>query len=579
MKLGVLGLLGALVPAGVTAQTRDVRTSAGTAVITGVVVSDDADAKPVRKARVTYGGPDAQGNTTITDDQGRFVFAGLPAGRYTIAASKPTWITTSYGAKRPRRGATPIPLGDGQKIQIVLRLTRGAVITGVVLDHDNQPASAVQVRALRYEVIAGERRLVDAGSATTDDRGVYRIFGLTEGEYFVTASTRSLGGMTAGDLQLTSDADVRDAAARDAAKPAPPRTVSLAPVYYPGGTSVSQAGVIALRPGEERTGVDLALQLVRTARVEGTVMLPEGGVPVGTELNLIAAGATAAAWQSAESYRRVHPGTDGAFAFAGIPPGTYSLIARGSRPITKPDGTPAPAQMVWAATQIAVDGESIVGLVLSLEPGLTIAGRVQFQDSTLKPPDVRSIGISTLPVDTQTMVNFAPAGVTPAADGRFVITGVMPGRYRLSAAFPGSGRPGGWQLDSITAAAQDALDNAFILQPNQHILDALVTFTDRLAQVSGTVRTAAVSPADQTVVLFAEDQRLWFPQSRRIQGTRVGSDGAYLFRSVPAGTYLLALTDEVENGEWFDPEVLQRLIPSAVRVTVRGREPIVKDLK
>ncbi|HEX9365803.1 MAG TPA: carboxypeptidase-like regulatory domain-containing protein, partial [Vicinamibacterales bacterium] len=91
--LGVL-VLGLFSAEGLAAQTRDARAAArGTAVLSGVVVSDDADARPVRKARVTCSSPDVSGHTTITDDGGRFMFAGLPAGRFTVAASKAAWVT------------------------------------------------------------------------------------------------------------------------------------------------------------------------------------------------------------------------------------------------------------------------------------------------------------------------------------------------------------------------------------------------------------------------------------------------------------------------------------------------------
>jgi hypothetical protein len=261
-----------------------------------------------------------------------------------------------------------------------------------------------------------------------------------------------------------------------------------------------------------------------------------------------------------------------------VPPGQYTLLARASRPIANPDGSPAPAQMVWASTQIAVDGEPISGVVLSLEPGLTIGGRIRFQESALKRPDPRTIRISARPFDTQTTVSFAPASVTAGADGRFSIAGVIPGRYRLSASFPGMGAEGRWRLESITANAEDALDAVLTVPPNQHILDALVTFTDRMTEISGTVRADATPPTDYTVVLFPDDRRLWFPQSRRIQGTRAGTDGRYTFRGLPSGSYLLALTDDLEPGEWFDPAVLQRIAASAIRVTIADGERKTQDI-
>ncbi len=570
-------LLLIVLPSTAAAQTRDVRASAGGGSISGVVLSADVEAAPVRKARVTCTGPDAPGRTTITDERGRFSFAGLPAGRYTIAASKPTWVTTAYGAARPMRAGTPVPLTAGETLRLVLRLTRGAVITGIVTDFDNQPASGANVRALRYEMVQGERRLADAGSATTDDRGAYRIFGLAAGDYLVAASTPGVGGTTDGELHLTSDADVRDASAA-APTARSSEAVALAPVFFANGTSASQANTISLGAGEERTGIDVTLHLVRTARVEGTVSLPDGSVPGFAEVNLIAQGSSRSA-AAAENLRRSHPGSDGSFVFTGVPPGTYELIARGSEPMTNTARPPAPEQIVWASAQFAVDGEPVTGLSLALEPGLTVAGRVQFTASPLRRPALSAIRISLLPSGGDSSIAFAPAAVAVHDDGTFRIAGVVPGRYRISASFPGSSRPGGWLVDSIVANGGDALDAPMTVAPNQHVLDALVTFTDRLGEIAGSVQADAGTPGDYTVVLFPEAQQLWLPQSRRIQATRAASDGAYAFHGVPPGTYRMGVSPDVENGEWFDPAFLQRLAAGAVRVTVAHGEKKIQDVR
>lgn len=552
----------------------------GTAVLSGVVVSDDADARPVRKARVTCSSPDASGHTTITDDRGRFVFSGLPAGRYTLSATKAAWVMVSYGAKRATRSGSPLPIADGQKLDVVLRMPRGGVITGIVLDQNNQPSAAVPVRALRQAIVNGERKLVSAGESTTDDRGAYRIFGLAAGDYVVGAAARGPGGI---ELRLTSDADVRHAAAANPSTPPPPdRSVTFTTVYYPGSTVASQASLVSVRAGEERDGVDITLQLVPTARVSGTVSLPGALLPRGTEVNLIVNGPSALPGSPFDSLGSGGPAPDGSFSFANVPPGQYTVLARAARPIERPDGSPVgPPQIMWAATELAVDGEHITGLALSLEPGLTISGQVRFEGTALRPPaDLKAIRVTATPADVRGSVAFAPGAVSVGPDGRFAIAGVIPGRYRLTASFPGSGRPGGWLLKSVMANGQDSLDAPLTLQPNQHVLDATITFADRLAQLSGTIQDVAGGPApDRTIVVFPAEPALWIAQSRRIQGVRPSADGAYVIRNLPSGNYLVTGVEDVEPGEWFDQAFLQRIAPAATRISIADGEQKVHPIR
>ena len=100
-------------------------------------------------------------------------------------------MTTAYGAKRPLRPGTAVLLSPGQRVDLQIRLVRGAVITGVLLDNTGQPAVGTTVRAMRYAMQNGERRLVPGrSSAATDDKGEYRIYGLAPGDYVVGASWR-----------------------------------------------------------------------------------------------------------------------------------------------------------------------------------------------------------------------------------------------------------------------------------------------------------------------------------------------------------------------------------------------------
>jgi hypothetical protein len=357
------------------------------------------------------------------------------------------------------------------------------------------------------------------------------------------------------------------------------RTVTFASTFYPGTPIAAQAGVVLLGRAEERTGIDFSLQLVPTARVEGTVTLPDGSpAPAGTQVNLLAGSQVGFPGLPLSGLRSARVEADGSFVFTDISPGTYTALARATLPPRVPDG---PAYVGWASTEIAVDGDRISGLNLGLQPGLTVTARLRFEGTGLKPPaDLDAIRITLQPVQQEGTVAFAPPAMTVDQNGRFAVSGVIPGRYRLAASFPGSGRPGGWQLRSVLVNMQDALDVPFTVPPSQSVTSALITFTDRLADLTGTVHNAAGgAPNEFTVILFSANQAHWLPRARRIQAVRPSADGAFAFRGLPGGEYYLAAIDDVESGEWFDPAFLQRLLPSAMTLTLGEGEQKVQEIR
>src|SRR5205823_5143910 len=153
----------------------------------GVVVTDDTVTRPIRKALVTVtaGGRGAAATVVVTDDSGRFVFNALAGGRYQVTASKPGYVNASYGAARPGRPGTPVQLIEGQQLtSIIIKMAHGAVVTGTIFDQNGEPLPSARVTLMRYVFSqqSGERTLQPFGAAgTTDDRGIYRIFGIAPG--------------------------------------------------------------------------------------------------------------------------------------------------------------------------------------------------------------------------------------------------------------------------------------------------------------------------------------------------------------------------------------------------------------
>jgi uncharacterized protein (DUF2141 family) len=576
--------------------------AAGTASISGTIVTDDTSPQPLRRARVALTSADRTlGRVAITDDAGRFSFAGLPAGRYQLMAMKQGYVTGQYGAKRPNRPGTAIVLTDGQRMpSTTLRLTRGGVISGVLLDQSGDPFAGATVYSRRSTFAgAGQRQLIPGGSAQTNDRGEFRIWGLAAGEYTILAAgTAAPGSRTDVDITRLTDADVQRAMTQlGSASPAPSRvtaatvsssparaasTVGYAPVFYPGTFSASQATPVKIGPGEERAGVDFSMALVRTARVEGTLAVPEGFNASTIGVQMVG---NNPAGMLLDSFRRTTPAADGTFTFAGVAPGTYTVVARGQAPTRSPaaapqgrPGTP-PQPTHYATADVAVDGQDVSGLSLTLQPGLIVAGRVQFEGTALPLPDLSRLRINLAPLQSQGEVTVGIMQIAPDANGAFSIQGVPPGRYRLLAAIP-TPRPDptGWQIKSSTIGGRDTLDAPIDLKTS--IDDAVITFIDRPTELNGMVQDPAGQPAPEyQVVVFSTDKGHWLPQSRRIRSVKPAADGKYTIPNLPPGEYHITAVIDIEPGEWYDPALLEQLSRVAFKITLAEGEKKTQDLR
>ena len=171
----------------------------GSAVVTGTVVADDEPRAPLRRATVGLSRGDVEDiRSTTTDDQGRYVFDHLPAGSYTLGASKGAYLSMGYGAPKPSMPGSPVVLAEGETFTAKpIALWRGAVIAGRLADHHGQPVANASVEANQFVTVNSERRRRTGSraiSALTNAHGDYRIYGLMPGEYLVLVGAAATGG-------------------------------------------------------------------------------------------------------------------------------------------------------------------------------------------------------------------------------------------------------------------------------------------------------------------------------------------------------------------------------------------------
>jgi uncharacterized protein (DUF2141 family) len=216
----------------------------GTARIKGRIVVAETGA-PVRRAQVRLSGGEILPKTVSTDNEGAYEFHDLPAGRYTISATKSGYVNVSYGQTRPFESPKQLDLTDGQTLDKAdITMPRGSVISGRIIDEFGEPVADAQVSAMRSTWSNGKRRLQSAGrTATTNDLGQYRIYGLPPGDYFVSATLRGSQEMMVMEMAVA-------AIRTSISEPETPRS-GYAPTYYPGTPNGNEAQKLTLAVGQE----------------------------------------------------------------------------------------------------------------------------------------------------------------------------------------------------------------------------------------------------------------------------------------------------------------------------------------
>src|ERR1700683_312927 len=123
----------------------------------------------------------------LTDREGHFVFRDLPAGAYTLTASKAGYVNASFGQRVAGGGSQTIQLGqDEHRGACDIRLWKEGAVNGTVRDEAGEPLPGIQVRVARRAIVAGTPMFAFVPNPqTTDDRGIYRFSSLTPGDYLV----------------------------------------------------------------------------------------------------------------------------------------------------------------------------------------------------------------------------------------------------------------------------------------------------------------------------------------------------------------------------------------------------------
>jgi hypothetical protein len=140
--------------------------------------------------------------------------------------------------------------------------------------------------------------------------------------------------------------------------------------------------------------------------------------------------------------------------------------------------------------------------------------------------------------------------------------------------------PAGWGVKSITLDSVDITDAPYDFKPGNNVTGLIITLTDRLTEITGSVRNGRGDPVtDYVLVAFAENSKLWGAQSRFVQTTRPNQNATFSIKGLPPGRYLAAVVPALENGLQHDPAVLEQLRPLARSFTLAEGQTLNLNLE
>jgi len=521
--------------------------------IAGVVVNSltgqPLPAVSVAIAPTTPQGSDREiSQDVVTGDDGRFVFAGLTRGKYSLMAAARGFALQSF--EHHDQYATAIVVGpDLDSEHLVFRLEPDASIDGQVSDENNEPVQYAMVRMFEKRIRDGQQRIFSMNQAQTDDQGHFRLGRLAAGMYYLAVSARpwyAQNDRSASQRAANSDAQAR--AAQDAAA----LDITYPLTFYPDSPDSAGASPIVLHPGERATA-DVVMRAVPALHLR----IHTGSGPS------LAAGRMAFPRVSQHIFEGflepvsnspVSRNEPDVLQVMGLAPGHYVIEMSASGP----DDAKSASRGWYREIDLVGDADLNAGEA----PGFVkISGSVSFEGTTSVPK-----GSSIVLSNPSTGENFA-APISDKGQFDFKADTVRPGRYNL---LLGGGQRFSFSKLSVTGAKLTGRTLDIGSASSVRIVGVV---TRGLGQVDGVALRDGQPFAGAMVVLVPHDPANNSPLFRRDQSD---SDGTFTLPNVVPGQYTVIAIVNGWDLEWSNPDVLQPYLRSgeAVQITGEGKMQI-----
>ena len=548
-----------------SASAASAQPSPSPVMVRGRIVAD-ADDRPLRRAIVRIASdqsdrdmratlavargqrPDREVRPVLTDEDGRFEIE-LPEPSSQLIVAKAGYTSIVVTPERRALSASDLPARDLATRDLEIRLSRGAAVSGRVLERSGAPAVGARVVARRVEDPSNTATTYEA---ETDDAGEYRIGSLPAGTYIMAAGSPLQGGPLIQGVNPN----------REVVQGIVSRRRLIFPGMTPGLAGATR--LVEVRPGEETGDVDFESVPDPLLATPPRVVLPEGAKIVGQPEGRIAGRVVTPFGQPVANARVVITGNNrlsttmtdanGRFDVRGFPDGDYRLeMARFGFALPQPLPGAPDQESTGVAHRLRIGGDTRVhDIELVLPPGGVISGAVV--DGAGEPFQgvlVRAFGLQH--DGARTIATLATWPRLTDDRGRYRLFGLPRGSYlivaSIDAAEPAAGRSRAPGFAPVYYPGTAHVEGA---QPVQVDLDGTLSGVDFAVTVTSTVRVAgtalnaAGNPSVGRVSLGVSHRSGSVAPEPRV--VLVGPEGAFEFVDVPPGDYVVQVQAEPGPG-------------------------------
>lgn len=477
------------------------------------------------------------GQSVVTDAEGRYTVTDLEPGLYMMFARHPEYVPVSYGASDALMRPEPFTLKPGEELAAAIQMFPAGSVSGRVTDEEGNPIAGYRARVERVAYYDGIRRLGPVAATVTDDNGDYLVENVPPGRFYIRVSFLPTWNMSERQ-------PVR------ALKPGE-ADVQLNETMWIRAPDLSTASAFNVGVGENVEGIDIKMLEYTYYDVSGKVVGLDYPLEEARIIRLPREPGSGLPWSFGVDVK-----PDGTFEIPSMFPGPYTLAL-----YTLRDG-------VFGWTPIEVSNRLVDNVIINAQIG-EVPGSVVFEGERELSGDegkrLTALSVSLFATEGPSVIE---KRALVQADGSFTIKQVPPGHYRTQVL----GMPEGSYLKEVRLAGVPVLSSGLDLTGGVRDGKMDIVISTDAASLSGVVRNAEDEPVPGAEVTLVPVVRK-FQQSRLYPRAVADEHGAFQIQGITPGRYEVFAWETIEDTAHWDENFIRVFATRGEEVELEEKMP------